>query len=417
MSRIIHAVWNAWVGHIVLAGACVWSLHVHAMYRVPAGRLVAVLPWLGVVVTVLTLLVVVLALLSPADTSVMARLVDRVERRAVRLATVVIPMSVAASCITRGTWWAAVLFGLGIAMAAVSLAAIGRRLVSDVGVSIIDGLRRLERVVFFVVAAFLVWTGIVFINGAFDVSVPAQYESDILAVMPAVIDVGGGDLVPHTEVHLRSWRSPGRVAGLVLAPAEMHRMWVGEPVIVHVHAGLLRIPWVSALTLDKVRRARRILEETPGAFHALKLLIGALLERRQWEEAVSLTRRYTRLYPDDVEEVEFVAGKLGFAGHRAEQVALLEPLVVRQPDYRTLCMLGLALDRRGDHRRAVEVLTQATRLRPDLFDAFHFLGEAYTALGQREDAIRAYEAELVGRPRSLAVRRRIQALRDGLDDR
>jgi tetratricopeptide (TPR) repeat protein len=75
-------------------------------------------------------------------------------------------------------------------------------------------------------------------------------------------------------------------------------------------------------------------------------------------------------------------------------------------------MLGFALDRSENHQRAIEVLKRAVELRPDVFLALHYLGEAYQALERREEAIAAYEAELRIRPQSLEVRRRVRALQN-----
>jgi tetratricopeptide (TPR) repeat protein len=165
------------------------------------------------------------------------------------------------------------------------------------------------------------------------------------------------------------------------------------------------------VTQDEVRHLQQVLKASPGAFHAMHRLIAIHLERRQWDEALVLTRRYVELYPDDAGLVEFVAGYLGVAGRYADQIELIEQLVARRQDYKSLSMLGFALDRSGDHHRAIEVLNRAVKLRPDVFLALHYLGEAYQALERREDAIVAYEAELRVRPQSLEVQRRIRALR------
>ena len=144
----------------------------------------------------------------------------------------------------------------------------------------------------------------------------------------------------------------------------------------------------------------------------MQRLIEIHVERRQWDEALELTRRYAAVYPDDVAVIEYVAGYLGIAGRYRDQVELIEGLVARSPDYKALSMLGFALDRNGDHERAIEVLKRAVKLRPDGFLALHYLGEAYQALERREEAIAAYEAELRVRPQSLEVQRRVRALRN-----
>ena len=127
---------------------------------------------------------------------------------------------------------------------------------------------------------------------------------------------------------------------------------------------------------------------------------------------MELTRRYAAAYPDDVAFVEYVAGYLGVAGRYSDQVELIEGLVARSPDYESLSMLGFALERSEDHQRAIEVLKRAVQLRPDVFLALHYLGEAYQALDRRQEAIAAYEAELRVRPQSLEVQRRVRALRN-----
>ena len=96
----------------------------------------------------------------------------------------------------------------------------------------------------------------------------------------------------------------------------------------------------------------------------------------------------------------------------AEWARLTYGWMGRSPDYKALSMLGFALDRNGDHERAIEVLKRAVKLRPDGFLALHYLGEAYQALERREEAIAAYEAELRVRPQSLEVQRRVRALRN-----
>jgi tetratricopeptide (TPR) repeat protein len=107
-----------------------------------------------------------------------------------------------------------------------------------------------------------------------------------------------------------------------------------------------------------------------------------------------------------------VAGHLQIAGRYREEVELVAAAVERRPDYTSLCMLGVALARGGSPHKGIEVLNRAVRLNPDSFLAFHDLAEIYEAIGRPQDAIAAYEAELVRRPRSLETRRRIQALRD-----
>jgi tetratricopeptide (TPR) repeat protein len=254
----------------------------------------------------------------------------------------------------------------------------------------------------------------VFFNGALDGSAPVEVDSEVLAIVPSFVGLGLGDLVPHTQVDLRAWSSSNRPERLVLGWSEYRRIWVGEPVRLQLHAGRLGIPWVSAISLDRVRHARQILEVSPRAFHALTFLTGELLVRRQYSEALDAARRYVTLYPGDAKYVYFVVGFLGNNGRYGDAIELLKPVIARRPDYNSLCMLGLALDRSGDHQGAIPVLKQANQLRPDDFQALHYLGEAYQALERYPEAIAAYEAELLVRPNSPEIRRRVRVFREYL---
>jgi hypothetical protein len=411
MRTVIRSVRNAWLGHLALAAACVWALYVHAVYRVPLGPVTRFLPWLGVAATVLSALVLILGVLPGRPQGPIARGLDRLERRSGWAVIALVVTSLAGSACADGRWLSLTFLGLALSVTAAAIAATIRRLLVDGGRAIVEGLRRLQIAALVVAGLFLLWSLIVFVNGVFDTSVGVEHDSDVLAVASTVIDPGLGELVPHTHADLRSWRVPGRVEPLVLAPGEMRYVWVGQPVRVRVHPGALWIPWISALKLDDVRHARQILAVSPTGFIAMKRLVAALLERRQWDEALAAARQFVAAYPDDVGGIEYVVGLLGVAERYADQIELIGPVVARRPSYGPLCMLGFALDRSGDHHGAIPVLERATRLQPGDFLAWHYLGEANQAIERYEAAIAAYEAELKIRPRSREVRRRVQVFR------
>lgn len=416
LRAAIPAVLRTWVGHLALVGASLWALQVHATYRVPAAASVRVLPWLAVAVAVTSVLMLIVSLLPRAAGGSAAGALDRLARCGWISALVIVTCFTAAAFATR-PWLVDSFLLLATTVSIASVVAIGRRLVADGARALTNALRWLHRAALLGIAAFLLWTVLIFVNGALDRSAPVERGSDVLAVVTSRVDLGLGDLVPQARVELRSWRGHGGVEHLVLTPREGHHVWVGQPVNVRLHAGRLGIPWVSALTLDEARHMRQILAVSPSAFQPMRRLIAIALQRHRWDEALALARRYVELYPDDVDEVQFVAGYLGVAGRYGDQIELVRRLVARRPDYNSLCMLGFALDRSGDHRGAVDVLKRATRLRPDVFLALHYLGEAYQAQGRRAEAIAAYEAELGIRPQSLEVRRRVRALRNAQGSR
>jgi Anaphase-promoting complex, cyclosome, subunit 3 len=400
--------WSAWGGHAALVAAVLLALQVHSVYRVPAVVFVTLLPWLGVVITVTTILMLTVKLL-PKHTGRRVRGVPgRVERRIVWVVAIIVITMLAAAFTGRLSLVAAFI-GIGVAAAMVAVVAITGRLFAEGSVAF--AVRSLYRTALIGIGVFLLWTTVVLVNGALDRSPGDERAAEVLSVVTAAIDPGVGAVIPHAHVDLSSWRTRGGIERLVLSARERQRTWVGQPVSVTVRAGFLNIPWVAAVTMDEARHLNQVLGVSPHASHALQRLIEIHIERRQWDEALELTRRYVAVYPDDVGLVEYVAGYLGVAGRYREQVELIERLVARNPDYKALTMLGFALDRSGDHERAIEVLKRAVKLRPDVFPALHYLGEAYQALERRDDAIAAYEAELRIRPQSLEVQRRIRALR------
>jgi len=401
-------VWSAWGGHAALVAGALMALQVHAAYRVPASAFVTLLPWLGVVITVTTILMLTVNLLPRSRARRVPGVREHVKRRLVWLVGIGV-VTTAAAAVTGMRSVAAALVGLALAAAVATVVAITGRLLAEGSVAF--AVRWLYRTALLGIGAFLLWTAAVLVNGALDRSPGEEQPSEVLSVATGAIDPGVGNLIPHAHVDLRSWRTGGGVERLVLSARERKRMWVGQPVNVIVRAGFLGIPWVAEVNLDEARHLRQVLAASPQAFHAMQRLIEIHIERRQWDEALELTRRYAAAYPDDVGVVEYVAGYLGVAGRYSDQVELVEVLVARSPDYKSLSMLGFALERSEDYQRAIEVLTRAVQLRPDGFLALHYLGEAYQALERREEAIAAYEAELRIRPQSLEVQRRVRALR------
>lgn len=413
MRRALHSARNIWFGHLALLMACLCALVVHAFYRVPVGRLLLVLPWLGVAAMVMTVLNLFVNLLERPDTSPLGRLLEGIDRRSLWMIIVFTPASFGASIFATNPVLRIVFLVLGVVVAAASVAAVVRGVLVDRNTSLADALRWLHYVALATIGAFFLWTLIVLVNGVMDPSAPVEVDSEVLAVIPSYIDLGLPDVIPHTQIDVRSWRSAG-AERLVVAGPEYLRVWVGEPVRVELRAGFLRIPWVSAVSPDEVRQAKAILEVSPTAFNGLKRLTKALLQRREYAQGLAVARRYEALYPGDAQWAQFVVGILGNSGRYLDAIELLDPIAARRPDYNTLCMLGFNLDRSGNHQRAIQVLKQAHELRPDDFLALHYLGEAYGALERYPEAIAAYEAELVVRPNSPEIRRRARVFREYL---
>jgi len=326
IRRAVGLVWSAWGGHAALIAGSLLALQIHAAYRVPAAAFVTLLPWLGVVITVTTVLMLTVNLLPKPRAARAGAVRGYSLRRIAGLALVVIATT-AAGVLAGLPSPAAALLGLALAAVVASVVAVAGRLRAEGGVAF--SIRWLYRAALVGLAAFLSWTAIVLVNGALDRAPATEQPSEVFSVVTASIDPGVGGLIPYARVDLRSWRDGGGLERLVLSSRERQRTWVGQPVTVVVRPGFLGIPWVAALKLDEARHLRQVLAASPRAFHAMQRLITIHLERQQWDEALELTRRYAEAYPDDVAVVEQVAEALGGAGRYREQGELVQGLIVR----------------------------------------------------------------------------------------
>jgi hypothetical protein len=404
------------VAHIVLAGLSLCALYAHAIYRVPMGPLTLVLPWIGVALTALSIGILVLGVFPARQDRVLARALDRLDRRSLSLIALLVASGFAGAYAVNPVLRAVGLL-LGVSVLGAAITAAVRRMLLTGGAPVVARLRHVQIVAHLVAGLFLAWSVVVLVNGASDRSPGVEYDADVLGMAATVIDPGLGNLVPHTRADVSSWRRPGGVEHLVLAPWEMRAVWIGQPVRVRVHPGALGIPWISALKIDDVRHARQILAVSPRAFIAMKRLTWALLERRQWDDALVAARQFAAAYPDDTGGLMWIVGIFGAAERYTDQIELIRPVVARAPSYQALIMLGFALDRSGDHHGAIPILEQATRLEPRDFFAWHYLGEANQAIERYEAAIAAYEQELTIRPNSREVRRRVRVFRAYLASR
>ena len=114
-------VWSAWGGHAALVAGVLMALQVHATYRVPAVVFVTLLPWVGMVIAITTILMLTVNLLPKSPRG-------RERAREVDLRTAAVLVVV----------------------------------------------RSLYRVALIGCAAFLLWTAVVFVNGALDRSAEVQ---------------------------------------------------------------------------------------------------------------------------------------------------------------------------------------------------------------------------------------------------
>lgn len=154
-----------------------------------------------------------------------------------------------------------------------------------------------ERMVMWSVVGCLGGGLFLFVNAAFDSSLPLEYRAN-------VVQVGSADIrhlgIPYSWATLRSARGGEKIEYVLLHWSERPNIWAGQPVIVSLGFGFLRVPWIRSIGLDLERQAQAVLRVTPTAAGSLRKLTYAYLLREDWDATADAARAYLKLYPHDV---------------------------------------------------------------------------------------------------------------------
>ncbi|HET7827066.1 MAG TPA: tetratricopeptide repeat protein [Anaeromyxobacter sp.] len=202
-------------------------------------------------------------------------------------------------------------------------------------------------------------------------------------------------LMMRAAVLDRAGRAPDAVALLRKAIADRERK-----------RKLDDLPDLYSALADSLVRARRTDEAVTalrGALRArpsdevLLYALGSAYERAgQQDAAIAQMRAILALNPDHAEAMNFMGYSLAEQGVRLDEAEQLvrRALELKPRSGHVLDSLGWVLYRRGDLRRAVEMLEQADqRAGPDATILEH-LGDAYRAMSRLQDAARAYRRAL-----------------------
>jgi len=147
---------------------------------------------------------------------------------------------------------------------------------------------------------------------------------------------------------------------------------------------------------DAVNALRGALASRPGD-ETLLYALGSAYERAgHGEAAIAQMRALLALNPDHAEALNFVGYSLAEQGVRLEEAEKLvrRALELKPRSGHVLDSLGWVLFRRGEHRRAVEVLEQADQLAGPDATILEHLGDAYRAAARLADAARTYRRAL-----------------------
>jgi tetratricopeptide (TPR) repeat protein len=109
----------------------------------------------------------------------------------------------------------------------------------------------------------------------------------------------------------------------------------------------------------------------------------------QWDRSVKMCEEELALNPDDDNAVKLLGSLYRQRGRLEEAEKLLDKAEKQHPnDYEILYQVGLLAQARNDYPRAVEVLENVTKLKPDFPPAHITLVRAYSRLKRTSDAQR-----------------------------
>ncbi|NCF27982.1 MAG: tetratricopeptide repeat protein [Gammaproteobacteria bacterium] len=170
------------------------------------------------------------------------------------------------------------------------------------------------------------------------------------------------------------------------------------------------------LNLGNLHREFSHLEESAGAFrNAIAIAPGlaashaslgvTLYEAGDSQAAVAALLKAVELDPLYLEAHENLKKIRWFSGQHEQVNDSFRAACERMPDSARACQnLGAALLVSQDYAGAEQALIRATRLQPDLGDAYHGLGQAYHFLERLEEAVAAHERAVACAPRNALFR-------------
>ena len=328
-------IWS-WAGlpSVLLVVLPLAALGIQMRYRIPSRYLPAVLPWIGVALSALGLLLLLNGLMAKAAVGRLRTTAARFERCSLAAGLVSFVLAFVAPAWVGSPGLFPVLLSAAVGTASVALLVYACRVTATaLSGALTSSFRWLERATLLLVLVFVGHGAVTLVNGALDFSAPIEAKAQVVGTDGVEVDLGRPVAVSWAD--LRSWRAGG-LERVFLHEPERRRMWTGQAVLVSVHPGFLGIPWVSRVTRDDEVYFRQILDVAPAATAPRKQLITFYLDRQRWEDATAVAREYLGRYPDDHGYIGDVAARLAAARRTKETLALLESfekVLQQRPDY------------------------------------------------------------------------------------
>lgn len=296
---------------------------------------------------------------------------------------------------------AALLSWLGIGLSVLSFLFLvdyfyGRRTAGD---PFHKTVRRVGRGATLILGIFVVYSAVLYVNGRFDQSPTIEQRAKILTITKTTLPGGLFGQVSVAMIRSSNSSNSSELSqAIILTGREPSVLWPGEPVLIHLRAGALSLPWVTRIEQDDEQYWRGVLVQLPEASEAWKQLVAFYFAHHRPKEAALAAEQYFQLRPDDGEYACDIAGTLAVHGLFVEARALLEPFVTRAPDYWTYGVMAAIFHRLGDDVRAEQLFLAAIALDPENAQAYFELGYVYKDMKRYEDAVAMFKKALQYRP-------------------
>jgi hypothetical protein len=159
-------------------------------------------------------------------------------------------------------------------------------------------------------------------NSGLDAGAPSMRRADLISVSGVRVPFLAGGFGWADVRYLEPSQRTERI--LLLPDDEIwpQRAAPGLPLHLLMRPGLLGIPWVQRVAVDRERDLQRALVEVPTAAALRKSLINSLSMQRRWAEVRAETEAHARVCPEDGAFVREVAALLRQNGQGAHADAL-----------------------------------------------------------------------------------------------
>jgi hypothetical protein len=179
-----------------------------------------------------------------------------------------------------------------------------------------------DRLVVAAIVAFCAGAIVLSYNSGLDAGTATTRRADLVEITSVPVPFTARS---YGWAEVRYLEAPRQVERVLLLPDDdvwPQRVAPGLPVHLVMRPGVLGIPWIQRVAIDRERDVQRVLAAVPTAAMLRKSFISALVAQQRWSEVRAETEAHARAYPEDRLFVAEIAGLLKQHGQSAHAAAL-----------------------------------------------------------------------------------------------